>query len=59
MKNISRITRVNIKGIDGRLGAIFEGNRSYNFCIIISELNSISLIFLKDSLIKFFLNTFE
>ena len=56
VKNVSCVTQVGVQRVDGRLSLVFEDDRSCNFCIIISGLNGMSPVFLKDSLIVFFLN---
>ena len=59
MKSISCVTSVGIWGVDGKSIALFEGNKSCNFYMTISWLNSMSPVGLKNSLIVFFLNACE
>lgn len=56
LKNVSCVIQVGIRGVNSRLGSVFEDDSFCNFYITISELNSMSPVFLKDSLIIFFLN---
>lgn len=53
VKIVSCLTRVDMKGIDGNLGMLFEDDRSCNFCMTISGLNGINPVFLKNFLIVF------
>lgn len=57
MKNIFYVTWVGIRKVDNRLNMILKGDKSCNFSITIFRFNGISPVFLKDSLIVFFLNT--
>lgn len=59
IKNVFRVTQIGVWEVNNRLGLVFESNKFYNFCITIFELNSISPVFLKNSLIVFFLNTYK
>lgn len=56
MKNISYVTWVGIRKVDGRLNTILKGDKSCNFSMTISRFNGMSPVFLKDFLIVFFLN---
>lgn len=59
MKNISCVTQVSIKKVDSRLNMILKSDRSCNFYMTISKLNSMSPVFLKNFLVVFFLNAYK
>lgn len=55
-KNIFGVIQFGIKELSSRSSSVLENNKSYSFCMIISELNVISFVFLKNFWIVFFLN---
>lgn len=57
VKNVSQVSWFGVKGVRSRLSSVFKGIKSCGFGIMISGLNNINRVFLKDSWIVFFLNT--